>query len=77
MGHRYFECPKNKETGSINVVVTPTVEGEAKEQEVENVPETSESLLLKKVLLKPKKNPIEPAQRKTLFKAMCKVKGKC
>ena len=60
MGHRSFECLENKDTGSINVVVTPTVEGEAKEQEVENVPKTGESLLLKKVLLKSEKNPVEP-----------------
>ena len=30
MGHRSFECPEKKDAGSRNVVVTPTVEGEAK-----------------------------------------------
>ena len=68
---------KEQAQGSRNVIVTPTIEGEAKEQEVENVPETSESLLLKKVLLNLEKNPVEPAQRKALFNTMCKVKGKC
>ena len=79
MGHQSFECLENKEigSGSRNVVVTPTVEGEAKEQEVENVPKTGESILLKKVLLKLEKKSIEPAQRKALFKTISKVKGKC
>ena len=76
MGHRSFECPEKKDTGSINVVVTPIVEGDAKEQEIENVPEIGESLLLKKVLLKSEKNSVEPAQRKALFNTMCKVKWK-
>ena len=61
MEPRSFECPENKDTSSRNIVVTPTVEGEAKEQEVENVPKTGESLLLKKVLLKSEKMPVEPA----------------
>jgi hypothetical protein len=61
--------------GQRNVVVTPTKEGEAKVQEVENVPETGESLLLKKVLLKPEKEVVEPTQRNTLFRTVCKVKG--
>jgi len=63
--------------GSRNVVVAPTVEKEMKEQEVENIPQTGESLLLKKVLLKSEKEVVEPAKRKALFKTMCKVKGKC
>ena len=40
-------------------------------------PETKESLMINKVLLKPKKEKEEPAQRKSLFKTMCKVQGKC
>ena len=76
MGHQSSECPENKGTSSRNLVVTLTVVEEAKEQEVENLPKTGESLLLNKVLLKSEKNAIEPAQRKALFKMICKVKGK-
>ena len=39
--------------------------------------ETGESLMMNKVLLKPKKEQAEPAQRKYLFRTMCKVQGKC
>ena len=77
MGHRSFECPENNSTNSRSAIVVPTVEGETNVQEVENIPETGESLLLKKVLLKSEKEASKPAQRKTLFKTMCKVKGKC
>ena len=52
MGHQSSECPENKGTSSRNLVVTLTVVEEAKEQEVENLPKTSESLLLNKLLLK-------------------------
>lgn len=72
-----YECPENKDTGQRSVVVAPAEEGEPKTQEAENVPETGESLLLKKVLLKPEKEAIEPAQRKALFRTICKIKGKC
>ena len=33
--------------------------------------------MMNKVLLKPKKKPSEPAQRKSLFRTTCKVQGKC
>ena len=33
--------------------------------------------MMKKVLLNPKKEPVEPSQRKYLLRTMCKVKGKC
>jgi hypothetical protein len=42
-----------------------------------NVPEIGDSLLLKRVLLKPEIEDIEPAQRNNLFRIVCKVKGKC
>ena len=45
--------------------------------EEENVPEKGEFLVVNKVLLKRAKEVIEPAQRKTLFKTVCKVQGKC
>lgn len=43
----------------------------------ENLPETGEDLMMNKVLLKLKKESAESAQRKALFRTMCKVKGKC
>lgn len=45
--------------------------------EVENVPQTGEVLMMHKVLLKPTKEFVEPVQRKSLFKTICKEKGKC
>ena len=54
---------------------TETIEEQA--PEVENVPETREVLMMHKVLLKPAKETVEPVQRKSLFKTMCKEKGKC
>ena len=33
--------------------------------------------MMNKVLLKPKKEQAEPAQRKSLFRTTCKVQGKC
>ena len=42
----------------------------------EEPPEVGESLLLKRVLLKAKKEENEPAQRKSLFKTVCKCKEK-
>eukprot|EP00253_Pinus_taeda_P010700 PITA_10700 len=46
-------------------------------QEAENTPETSEALVLNKVLLKPAKEVAEPDQRKALFRIVCKSRGKC
>ena len=33
--------------------------------------------MINKVLLKPEKEVIEPTHRKTLFRTVCKVQGKC
>ena len=40
-------------------------------------PETGESLIMNKVLLKLEKEHTEPAQIKYLIRTMCKVQGKC
>eukprot|EP00253_Pinus_taeda_P003807 PITA_03807 len=56
------------------------VEGEAPVKAVpeeENTPERGESLVLNKFFLKPAKKMAEPPQRKTLFRIVCKVQGKC
>ena len=79
MGHRAFECPENAETKQRNAIVSQ-VEGEAPVSvvpEEENTPEKGESLVLNKVLLKLAKKIVEPPQRKTLFRTVCKVQGKC
>eukprot|EP00253_Pinus_taeda_P034844 PITA_34844 len=77
--HRAFECPENAEIRQRNAVVAP-VEGEAPVvavPEEENTLERGESLVLNKVFLKTAKEVVEPPQRKTLFRTICKVQGKC
>lgn len=44
---------------------------------MENVPETGEALVMRKVLLKRFKEVDEPAKWKALFRTICKVQGKC
>ena len=79
MGHRAFEFPENAGTSQRNAIATQ-VEGEAIEAtmtEEENILERGESLVVNNVLLKPAKETVEPSQRKTLFRTVCKVQGKC
>jgi hypothetical protein len=76
-GHRSYACLENASTsrGSANVV---QAEKESVESFVhENVPEVGESLMMKRILLKPHKEIKEPAKRKTLFRTIYKSKGKC
>eukprot|EP00253_Pinus_taeda_P023337 PITA_23337 len=78
-GHRAFECPENAEVRKRNAIVAPA-KGEAPViavPEEENTPEKGESLVLYKVLIKSEKEVTEPPQRKTLFRTVCKVQGKC
>ena len=42
---------------------------------MENVPETGEALVMRKVLLKQVKEANEPAQCNALFRTLCKVQG--
>eukprot|EP00253_Pinus_taeda_P027360 PITA_27360 len=60
-----------------NAIVAQIEEETIALAEEENVPERGESLVVNKVLLKPSKEIVEPSQRKTLFRTMCKVQGKC
>eukprot|EP00253_Pinus_taeda_P011190 PITA_11190 len=60
-----------------NAIVAKTKEEATKVIEEENVPEKGESLVVNKILLKSAKEIVEPAQRKTLFRIVCKVQGKC
>jgi hypothetical protein len=45
--------------------------------EKEETTEVGESLLLKRVLVKVEKEVHEPTQRKSLFRTICKSRGKC
>ena len=75
VGHKHYECPENVGAGPRNAVVAQVEE----EVEIEEkfLPERGESLVVNKVLLKQTKEVTEPAQRKTLFRSICKVQGKC
>eukprot|EP00253_Pinus_taeda_P007419 PITA_07419 len=56
------------------------VEGEAPATgvvEEENIPERGEPFLINKVFLRPANDIVEPSQRKTLFRTVCKAQGKC
>jgi len=79
LGHRAFECPENADTKQRNAIVAPAKEEApvAAIAEEENTPERGESLVVNKVLLKPVKEVAEPPQRRTLFRTVCKVQGKC
>ena len=80
LGHRAFECPENVDIKQRNAIVAPAEEEApvAAVAEEENTPERGESLVVNKVLLKPRKEvATEPPQRKTLFRTVCKVQGKC
>eukprot|EP00253_Pinus_taeda_P013420 PITA_13420 len=79
LGHRAFECPKNEEKSQRNAIVA-LVEGESSAAvvvEEENIPKGGKSLVVNKVLLKTAKEIVEPSQRNTLFRIVCKFRGKC
>eukprot|EP00253_Pinus_taeda_P019746 PITA_19746 len=70
---------ENAEVRQRNAIVAPA-EGEGPMTAVpeeENTPEKGESLVLNKVLIKSTKDVTELPQRKTLFRTVCKVQGKC
>jgi hypothetical protein len=72
-----WDCPKNKSTNQRNVNIAEAKEENHQGVGKEEPPEAGESLLLKRVLIKAEKKVSEPTQRKSLFKTMCKSKGKC
>eukprot|EP00253_Pinus_taeda_P024702 PITA_24702 len=76
-GHQSFECIENDNTGQQGAYIAQTEVVEAQVPEVENVPEARDVLMMHKVLLKLAKDTVEPVQRKSLFKTMCKAKCKC
>ena len=75
MGHKHYECPENVGAGPRNAVVAQIEEEAEIEEKV--LSERGESMVVNKVLLKQTKEVTEPAQRKTLFRSICKVQGKC
>ncbi|KAH9292214.1 hypothetical protein KI387_042602, partial [Taxus chinensis] len=80
-GHRSYECPENPQNSHGKNMYIASNEEQGGELDVapklENIPEDGESLLMKRVLLKPNKEAMEPPQRKSLFRTRCKSKGKC
>lgn len=79
LGHKAFECLESAEIKQRNAIVAPAEEEAPVAAVIEEVdtPESGESLVLKKVLIKSEKEVTEPPQRKTLFRTVCKVQGKC
>ena len=77
IGHMSWDCLENKSAGQRNANIA-----EAKEENVnvvtkEEVFEVGESLLLKRVMIKSEKESKESSQRKSLFRTVCKSRGKC
>jgi len=77
LGHRSFECPEKEDIGQRGAYVAQNEQQQEQLPVAENMPETGEALMMNKVLLKPEKESAELAQRKALFRTMCKVKRKC
>eukprot|EP00253_Pinus_taeda_P026500 PITA_26500 len=77
LGHKSYECPEGELAGGRGTYVAQPEDVEETPQEAKNTPETGESLVLNKVLLKPAKEVAEPDQRKALFRTVCKSRGKC
>ena len=79
LGHKPYECLENMGTNHRNAIVAQVGEEAARlsEMEEEFFPERGESLVVNKVLIKRTEEVAEQAQRKTLFRSVCKVQGKC
>eukprot|EP00253_Pinus_taeda_P023021 PITA_23021 len=71
------QSTRNRGTPQGNAIVAQTEAEATTVTEEENIQERRESLVANKVLLKLAKEVVEPAQRKALFRTMCKVHGKC
>jgi hypothetical protein len=70
LGHMSWDCPENvvRQRGAQVVQVEPEAPKEL--EVIEDYPEQGEALLMRKVI-------DESAQRRSLFKTVCKVEGKC
>jgi hypothetical protein len=69
--HKSYECPDRKKDGGE----THIAKAQGWNFEVEDI-DDRRSLMMRKVLLKPKKELKNPAQRKNLFRTSCKTKDK-
>jgi hypothetical protein len=71
IGHKSYACPDKKKHGGE----THIFEARGKNVEVEDA-EDGRSLMMRKVLLKPEKEPKNPTQRNSLFRTACKTKDR-
>jgi hypothetical protein len=71
IGHKSYECPDKKKDGGE----THISEAQGHNVEAEYV-EARRSLMMSKVLLKPKKEVESPAQINSLFRTACKTKDR-
>eukprot|EP00253_Pinus_taeda_P012339 PITA_12339 len=76
-GHVQWDCPHQRSANQRNVNVAEAKEEIPQPEAKEEPPEDGESLLLKRVLLEGAKEAKELVQRRTLFRTVCKSKGKC
>jgi hypothetical protein len=76
-GHMSWDCPENKSTNQRGAHIVEAKEETMNAEVKEETLEMGESLMLKRVLIKVEKETHEPTQIKSLFKTMCKSKGKC
>jgi hypothetical protein len=72
-----WDCPENKSANQRNANVAEAWEEITNTVEKEETLEVGESLMLKRILVKLEKETSEPTQRKSLFRTVCKSKGKC
>jgi hypothetical protein len=68
--HKSYECPDRKKGGETHIVEAQGWNVEAEDAE------GGRSLMMRKVLLKPEKEPENPAQRNSLFQTACKTKDR-
>ena len=72
-----WDCPENKSTNKRSENVAEVREEIINTMEKEENTKAMESLMLKRILVKSEKKTSEPTQRKSMFRTVCKSKGKC
>jgi hypothetical protein len=68
--HKSYECPDRKKDGETHIAEAQGWNVEAEDAE------GGRSLMMRKVLLKPEKEPENPVQRNSLFRTACKTKDR-
>ena len=71
------EAAQEESESNILLMTGKEMLQEVKKEEMENPLEQGESLMMKIVLVKTKKEVHEPTQMKSLFRTKCKSQGKC